>query len=76
MAEKVASIIGAVGILAIAAMMAWGIAHPTRFECGMCGAQINECWYVQKMDGTGLVEVCEPCYTSVIESESKTPTNE
>lgn len=62
MIEKVASLIGAAGILAIAAMMAWGIAHPTKFECGACGAQVNEVWYVQKMDNSGLVEVCEQCY--------------
>ena len=31
-------------------------------DCGMCGAHVNQWWYVQSDDGQDLVEVCGYCY--------------
>lgn len=64
--EKVASIVGAVSLVIIAIMLAWGIAHPAKFECDMC---VNEIWHIQKIDGAGLIEVCSKCYDTIQEEE-------
>lgn len=37
------------------------------FECGVCGAHVNEWWYVRNDADTDFVEVCEHCYVGVLE---------
>lgn len=42
---------------------------PQRIECGACGAHTIDYWHVSNMDNSALVEVCEPCYYTIMENE-------
>lgn len=37
-----------------------------RIECGACGAQVTDWWYVRNMTDTDFVEVCSFCYETIM----------
>lgn len=63
-------IAGLIGGIITGACVLFGFANSTpepiqqieRVECGTCGAQVTNWWYVRNMEDTDFVEVCSFCY--------------
>lgn len=53
----------AIAVLVIGASMTllFNSNNWTAYECGVCGAHVNEVWYIASDDSTSI-EVCQYCY--------------
>lgn len=52
------------GVILLALLLVFGVKvgiSAAREECGMCGAQVLEWWYVKNVHGD-FITVCDNCY--------------